>query len=181
MGLGRIALIRRRLDTVDRQRRQHRGRAAERLLVDGQSGPSVLGNLSRQRASLGILRVRRLGRAQANRLGADPLAANDLLLLRHVTGILPWGKRPYTTPLQRQKALHRGVRRGRRAMWSFSASSASAVRSLMNGVFEMASKLNRLSSLPSRPCARPEAVRSRAQSTCAGEVRTERRRPSGTD
>ena len=84
-----IALVRRRLDTVDRERSQHRRRAAERLLVDGQRGSSVLGNLSRQRASLGILRVCGLGRAQANGLGADPLAANDLLLLRHVTGILP--------------------------------------------------------------------------------------------
>ena len=92
MRLGGIALIRRRLDTVDRQRGQHGGRAAERLLVDSQRGSSVLGDLSRQRASLGILRVCGLGRAQADRLRADPLAANNLLFLRHVPGILPWGE-----------------------------------------------------------------------------------------
>ena len=58
--------IRRRLDAVDRQRRQNRGRAAERIAIDGEHRATVGDDMRRQRTRRGIVDVGSLRGAQAD-------------------------------------------------------------------------------------------------------------------
>src|SRR5207248_5510047 len=83
MGIRRIALIRRRLDAIYRERDEKQRLAAERIVVRGQHRAAMGLDLLRQSLDLGAAGVLRFSGRETNGRGRNFLAANWLLAWRH--------------------------------------------------------------------------------------------------
>ena len=83
--LRRVTLVRRRLDTIDRERREEDGGAAERLAVRGEHGAAVLVHLRREPGGRRIVERFGIGGRQADGLGGDLLPATNGPFLRHAS------------------------------------------------------------------------------------------------
>ena len=82
--LGRIALIRRRLDGVDRQRDQQDGRAAERVAIAAQHGSAIVFDAGTQLAELTCLAgLAHLARSETDRFRRGFLPSHRFLLFGH--------------------------------------------------------------------------------------------------
>ena len=78
-----IALVRRRLDALDRQRGEQQRRAAERIVVSRQHRAPVFLHLAGKSIELGAVGLAGFGGRQPDGRGSDFLAANGFLSRRH--------------------------------------------------------------------------------------------------
>jgi len=79
----RVALIRRRLDAIDRQRREQQRRATERVAVTADDSAAVGVNLLGEAVDVGAAGLACLLRAEPDGCGSDFLAADRLFAWRH--------------------------------------------------------------------------------------------------
>ena len=85
VGIGRIALIRRRLDAIHRQRDDQKRRSAEGIAVAPEYNPSVSLDAFGQAVDLASGRVLHLGRGEADRGWRHFLSSNGLFLRSHAS------------------------------------------------------------------------------------------------
>ena len=98
--VGDVALVRRRLDEIDGQRREQLHVPAERLLVGGEHAAAVGGDLIGERArGVGERRHGELGGAELGRLELDALARARLAALGLGPRPLPLGRRRHADRL----------------------------------------------------------------------------------
>ena len=77
--VGRVALVRRRLDAVDRQRDEQQRRAAERIAVASDDGAAVVFDLRGQPVDVGASGLARFRGGEPDGRGCGFLAADRLL------------------------------------------------------------------------------------------------------
>ena len=97
MGIGRIALIRRRLHAIDRQAGQQQRLAAERIVVSTQNGAAIGLDAPRERVQCVAAGVLRFAGTQPYRGRRDFLAADRFLPRWHA--LMIW--QPRCTRLDR--------------------------------------------------------------------------------